>query len=1140
MRVADWRKLGVLPLQDHRDTKEKPHERASIRCARVESRDEFHRYQLEGHKESDAPVMTLGDLLGGIHVRRDDKKDRKMGAWFFAAPGISTTASKEVRKKKGSTRTEEDEKNARRAVGWRPVGTPGWTEDDRFEQHLASIKDDLPSFPKGTPLIVLATTQENKQRLIGFPVMGNKLIAVNNAGDPALATLVYDLTDEDEPDDERAARLHTFWRVMKLGSGCSLGNNDALAWQFTLGGKDKYDGRGLVVDTAGKPTSGPKRPQVSAPSQSGEGGTQVGSVTLVADYNARQADRIRRAQNGEPLKSQVRDPKKSKVNPVGGSATPTGAKGGKLVVASMTARNSGPIEVGDNGDVHRIGSTKDGLPVNAAHLHCSALWKNSVGDGPMDFEAEAYEEPTQGGPFTVPVHLRWDPASVHNWACGVAPGKWRWLAESFFYIPWERESDTPWNHGPEWTDPPASDPLTEGGGGSSAPPDECQTTPGGGGTSAVGTNDPPAYEGGFDFGTDAEAFAFVTGVEGPFDFGTDLPGVYDGSDVGDLSALGGDQRPSDIGDLANADAPGPGTSDIGDLGDIDLSGFGTSTGGVGSQSGGSDAAPGTGGGGGTPRPFEGQDTSGFDSFGAGAGVGVGGTDVGSPGDPTRPGQKSGGANEPAAVSVGGGGGRPEPETFPRPPQGVVEVPGGVSAQVPDGAGFTVFGGSFAPATLRALRARGTVDKYGRPQGVKSPRVGDGSLSRLQRFGGAPSRAPSIPSAMRFSGGMEVQPYAYAHGQDDFTRGGWIQNSIYQSARSLPVSALASWGDGDGSWESLVPGAGAEALEGGVAWLPGNGAQPEVLQSLLGGDYNIVEGGALPTGPGSMQQTHRTYYPGTLSEVYFATPAGRSTRVQGAGGVRMAHTVNGLEFQALNGSTGAESPQSMVFGQAGLDVTADVFITGTLSATGKVTFDDLIDPTGLELTPQGSDPIGGSDYGIWVRDSDKALVYSAAGSLNVLGAGGGGVSRLFTHDGTSVGNVGAGEDTLITYTLPADSLPADGDELRITVSGDHGSTTDTHLWKLHFGGTVIHQVQTNTIGGWDIRAVVTRTGAAAQESQSTGMYDNGTATTPTEQRYSPAETLSGTIVIKVTGQVTTGAFNNDTVVAYRMTVEKIVA
>jgi hypothetical protein len=127
--------------------------------------------------------------------------------------------------------------------------------------------------------------------------------------------------------------------------------------------------------------------------------------------------------------------------------------------------------------------------------------------------------------------------------------------------------------------------------------------------------------------------------------------------------------------------------------------------------------------------------------------------------------------------------------------------------------------------------------------------------------------------------------------------------------------------------------------------------------------------------------------------------------------------------------------------------------------------------------------------------------------------------------TAVGNVGGGTDDLITYTLPANALSANGKGVRITAWGTTANNANAKTVTLAFGGqTIMTQALTISIAGtWRIEAVVVKNGANTQDIwaellQLATIVHKQTITAGTQ-------TDTSDIVIKCTGAATS---NNDIV------------
>lgn len=128
--------------------------------------------------------------------------------------------------------------------------------------------------------------------------------------------------------------------------------------------------------------------------------------------------------------------------------------------------------------------------------------------------------------------------------------------------------------------------------------------------------------------------------------------------------------------------------------------------------------------------------------------------------------------------------------------------------------------------------------------------------------------------------------------------------------------------------------------------------------------------------------------------------------------------------------------------------------------------------------------------------------------------------------TPVGNVGVGEDTLITYTIPANTLAKDGYNFSVTAWGTFGATANNKTIKMYFGSSVLYDTGAIAANGgsWQIISTITRTGAATQQAI-TSIISSNILVVNSVSYVVPTETLSGTIIIKCTG---TGTANNDIV------------
>ena len=97
------------------------------------------------------------------------------------------------------------------------------------------------------------------------------------------------------------------------------------------------------------------------------------------------------------------------------------------------------------------------------------------------------------------------------------------------------------------------------------------------------------------------------------------------------------------------------------------------------------------------------------------------------------------------------------------------------------------------------------------------------------------------------------------------------------------------------------------------------------------------------------------------------------------------------------------------------------VQGNFHITGKLDVDGLIDPTGLELNPQGSNPGGVAANTLWLNSGDSNKLYH--GSSEVGGGGGGGGD--ITAVNTNAPITGGATSGAVTLSLSASSASAAG-------------------------------------------------------------------------------------------------------------------
>ena len=135
--------------------------------------------------------------------------------------------------------------------------------------------------------------------------------------------------------------------------------------------------------------------------------------------------------------------------------------------------------------------------------------------------------------------------------------------------------------------------------------------------------------------------------------------------------------------------------------------------------------------------------------------------------------------------------------------------------------------------------------------------------------------------------------------------------------------------------------------------------------------------------------------------------------------------------------------------------------------------------------------------------------------------------------TSTGNTAdTTEDTLLSFSLPAKALSAANKGVRIRAWGTTAANADNKTVRLYFGSEVIASPTAATNAkGWNLELDVFKTGSNTQVVFGSGQVD---VTPITILQTTGAETDTGTITIKVTGQA--GTANANDIVAKGLVIE----
>lgn len=391
--VADLYQLGYAPLQHH-DRAFDIDYRIVRYAVRLDRFDDDLRPEVE---DGDA-----GDVLGAVLWRaappeaEQTAPARPISGWWYAAPSVVHRAEGAVTRDATIARDLPEPDSG---LDVRPIRDADGAADLRFEPMAPHYPDWAHRLPKGWQGSVSSASEEYAQIPTFLPAALG-LVAANHAGDPIHSTPVLDLDDEQHPDPERRALLHSAWRVvLPEPSDVAPLRGPSLAWQLGRGGPQRLtSGYGLCWDEGSAPVSEPD--ETEAPDET--------RSTTVARNPAGEA--------GPSASTVPRDG--------GGEDAPAQATGG--VVGAASARVSGPLDVGSSSCPHRLGVTKDSEPINALHLSTSALWISSGGDAPLDITDEPEPEVQRVGGIPARVLCRIDSRASHTWIGGGLPTLRRW------------------------------------------------------------------------------------------------------------------------------------------------------------------------------------------------------------------------------------------------------------------------------------------------------------------------------------------------------------------------------------------------------------------------------------------------------------------------------------------------------------------------------------------------------------------------------------------------------------------------------------------------------------------------------------------------------------------------------------------
>jgi hypothetical protein len=144
-----------------------------------------------------------------------------------------------------------------------------------------------------------------------------------------------------------------------------------------------------------------------------------------------------------------------------------------------------------------------------------------------------------------------------------------------------------------------------------------------------------------------------------------------------------------------------------------------------------------------------------------------------------------------------------------------------------------------------------------------------------------------------------------------------------------------------------------------------------------------------------------------------------------------------------------------------------------------------------------------------------------------------LSKVLYSSTTTVGNVGAGEDDLSSFTVPAGTLATDGDFLRIVAWGEFAANANAKQVKAKFDTHQMFATGSLALNGssWRMDVTISRISAATQRG-SVGWFSSDALLLASAGTSNPSRTLANALIFNLTGEAT----SNDDIIQRGMIVE----
>jgi len=261
---------------------------------------------------------------------------------------------------------------------------------------------------------------------------------------------------------------------------------------------------------------------------------------------------------------------------------------------------------------------------------------------------------------------------------------------------------------------------------------------------------------------------------------------------------------------------------------------------------------------------------------------------------------------------------------------------------------------------------------------------------------------------------------------------------------------------------------------------------------------------------------------TINKIILTSPATGSALTIADGKTLTAN--NSITIAGVDGKTATVNNSLTLAGTDGTTIT----FQGTDIYVGRATTDTLTNKTLTSPAISGGTidnaVVGGTTPAAGTFATLNGKAGNSTSNVRIAGQ----ITAQLSATGTGADTT---EDTLQTFTLPANTLDANGRCVRIRAWGTYGATATNKTIRLYFGVAIYNSTALAQNGtSWILEAEVYKTGSNTQTSWATILAGNSD---PGAQVNTPNQTDSSGIVIKVTGQ--NGTANANDIVCNGMSV-----